>query len=152
MPGPRPFRPIEPVSVPRTEASPSAVPMVVPPIADATRPTEASTTPAKRMDRKRLQEAWSHLSGRTMTWLLEGTRLESMLAETKLKDIGILMGIATEKTLLLDGQPTAIIGQPQQAKLDQIGQALQVALKQRGLVKLTERTATIEVGKEGQCS
>lgn len=104
-------------------------------------------TPAKRMDRKALQEAWSHLSGRTMTWLLDGTRLETMLQETKLKDVAILMGIATEKTLLLDGQPTAIIGQPQQAKLDQIGQALQTALKQRGLVKLTERTIELEQPK-----
>jgi hypothetical protein len=80
--------------------------------------------------------------------LKQGDRLETLLGETKLKDIGILMGILTDKTLLLEGQPTQIIGVPQQAQLDQIGQALHVALQQRGLspqVKLTERTATIEL-------
>ena len=102
----------------------------------------------ERYGRKNLQSDIADLTQRTIGWLKDGNRLEKMLGKTKLKDIGILMGILTDKTLLLEGQPTQIIGVPQQAQLDQIGQALQVALQQRGLspqVKLTERTATIEL-------
>jgi len=102
----------------------------------------------KAYDRKQLQQDINSLTRRTLTWLNEGDRYETLLAETKLKDIGVMMGILTDKTLLLEGQPTQIIGVPQQAQLDQIGQALQEALKQRGLsqtVKLTERTAEIKL-------
>jgi hypothetical protein len=102
----------------------------------------------ERYGRKQLQLDIAGLTERTIGWLKQGDRLETLLGETKLKDIGILMGILTDKTLLLEGQPTQIIGVPQQAQLDQIGQALHVALQQRGLspqVKLTERTATIEL-------
>jgi len=111
----------------------------------------ASTTPAQprtRYKREELLASWSQLSGRAMDWLQQGTRFEEMLAETKLKDIAVMLGIATEKVLLLEGQPTQIIAQHQQQKLDQLGQALQAALQQRGLAKsvqLTERTATINL-------
>lgn len=135
--------------MPRTGGSPSAGPTVEPPTPAATVPNEGSTTLRKRLDRNGLKDHWGNITGRTLQWLNQGTRLEDMLAETKLKDIAIVLGIATEKTLLLEGQPTQIIGQPQQAKLDQLGQALQTALKQRGLVKLTERTATIDLNGAG---
>lgn len=85
-----------------------------------------------------------------MQWLLQGDRLEAMLAEQKLKDIGILLGIGTEKVLLLEGQPTSIIGQPQQVKLDQLGTAVATLLQQRGLAKsvtLTERSATVNLNE-----
>lgn len=102
----------------------------------------------KHYERKQLQKDINNLTRRTLEWLNEGDRYERLLEETKLRDIGVMMGILTDKTLLLEGQPTQIIGTPQQAQLDQIGQALQVALQQRGLaqtVKLTERTAEIKL-------
>ena len=113
--------------------------------------TVAAPSPAQprtRYKREELLASWSQLSGRAMDWLQQGTRFEEMLAETKLKDIAVMLGIATEKVLLLEGQPTQIIAQHQQQKLDQLGQALQAALQQRGLAKsvqLTERTATINL-------
>lgn len=102
----------------------------------------------QRYGRKELQRDIAGLTERTVRWLQEGNRLEQLFAETKLKDITVMLGILTDKTLVLEGQPTQIIGMPQQAQLDQIGQALQEALQQRGLaqtVKLTERTAEIHL-------
>lgn len=102
--------------------------------------------PKPRNVREALKDKWGNITTRAINWLDEGDRLETLLSETKLRDVGVFLGIATEKVLLMEGQPTQIIGQPQQAKLDQLGQALQTALAQRGLskeVKLTERTATI---------
>lgn len=101
--------------------------------------------------RDALKAGWTNISRRTLDFLQEGDRLETLLGETKLRDIGIFAGISTEKVLLMEGQPTQIIAQPQQAQLDKIGQALQVALQQRGLakeVKLVERTATIKLDEK----
>ena len=79
-----------------------------------------------------------------MDWLHQGNRLEDMMAETKLRDIGVMLGIATEKVLLLEGQPTQIISQPQHQAIDRLGVALKDALEKRGLVTLTERKISIE--------
>ena len=82
-----------------------------------------------------------------MAWLQEGTRLEDMLAETKLKDIGIMMGIATEKVLLMSGQPTQIIAETQHKKLDELVPALLAEVQRRGAsVELTERKANVTLG------
>jgi hypothetical protein len=105
--------------------------------------------PSKSFNRETLKDSWNKLSGRTMSWLLEGERLESLLAETKLKDIGILAGISTEKVLLMEGQPTQIIAQAQQVKLDQLGIVLKDALEKRGIVTLTERKAEISLDGPG---
>ena len=80
-----------------------------------------------------------------MTWLLEGNRLETLMEESKLKDIGIMAGIATEKVLLMEGQPTQIIAQAQQVKLDQLGVVLKDVLEKRGIVTLTERKAEVKL-------
>ena len=87
-----------------------------------------------------------------MDWVLEEdsdgrqARLEALLAETKLKDIGVMLGIATEKVLLLDGSPTQIIGTAEQKKLDELFPALMNEVKRRGsTVKLTERAAEIKI-------
>jgi hypothetical protein len=95
--------------------------------------------------RDHLKAGWGNLSSRTIDWLQEGDRFEELLAESKIKDIAVFLGISTEKVLLLEGQPTQIIGQAQQAKLDEMGPALLDALKKRGIVTLTERKATIEM-------
>lgn len=83
-----------------------------------------------------------------MDWLNEGDRLESLMAETKLRDIGVMLGIATEKVLLLDGSPTQIIGQAEQKKLEDLLPALMLEVKRRGAtVQLTERKADIKLDK-----
>lgn len=80
------------------------------------------------------------------TWLLQGDRLETMLSESKLKDVMIALGIATEKLLLLEGQPTSIISTQQQGKLDDLLPKLAEEMKRRHIT-LTERT--IEVAQPG---
>ena len=69
-----------------------------------------------------------------------------MMAETKLRDLGVLLGIATEKVLLLEGSPTQIIGQAEQKKLEDLMPALLMEVKRRGVkAELTERTVTVDV-------
>jgi hypothetical protein len=94
--------------------------------------------------RDHLKAGWDNLSSRAIDWLQEGDRFEGLLEESKIKDIAVFLGISTEKVLLLDGQPTQIIGQAQQAKLDEMGPALLDALKKRGIVTLTERKIDIK--------
>jgi len=107
-------------------------------------PISNSSEPTKRYNRDYLKDRWQTLSGRMMDWLHQGNRLEDMMAETKLRDIGVMLGIATEKVLLLEGQPTQIISQPQHQAIDRLGVALKDALEKRGLVTLTERKISIE--------
>lgn len=106
----------------------------------------SSSEPIKKYDKEYLKLGWGNASGRVLKYLLEGDRLETLMAETKLKDLGVFLGIATEKVLLLEGQPTQIISQPQHQKIDELGMALKDALQKRGLVTLTERTVKIEPG------
>jgi hypothetical protein len=115
-------------------------------------PVRPKAEPPKRYGKEFLKDKWKTLSGSIMEWVLEEdsdgrqARLETLLAETKLKDIGVMLGIATEKVLLLDGSPTQIIGTAEQKKLDELFPALMNEVKRRGsTVKLTERTAEIEV-------
>ena len=105
----------------------------------------SATSPTKKYNKDYLKDRWTTLSGRMMDWLNEGDRLETLMAETKLRDLGVMLGIATEKVLLLDGQPTQIIGQPQHQALDRLGLALKDALDKRGLVTLTERKVDIKL-------
>ncbi len=105
-----------------------------------------SSEPTKKYSKEDLKLGWGNLSGRVIKYLQEGDRLETLMAETKLKDLGVFLGIATEKVLLLEGQPTQIISQPQHQEIDKLGMALKDALQKRGLVTLTERTVKIEPG------
>jgi hypothetical protein len=101
----------------------------------------------RKFSKDELKVAVQGISQRVIDYLKDGNRLEQRLEFAGLKDITVMLGILTDKMLLLEGQPTQIIGQPQHAKMDEIGQKLQDLLKQRGLgqkVTLTERTATIE--------
>lgn len=112
----------------------------------------ASLRQYQKNRREALRDDWGNFSTRTMQWVLEGDRLETMLAETRLKDIAVVLGISTEKVLLMEGQPTQIIASHQQQQLDQVGKTLQEVLKQRGLVKqitMTERKAEIELNGTG---
>jgi hypothetical protein len=106
---------------------------------------EQITVPAPRKHGKdELKAGVQRLSQRLMDYLLDGDRLERLMAETKLKDLGVLLGITTEKLLLLEGQPTQIIGQAEQKKMDEILPALIDEMKRRGLkAELTERKAVL---------
>lgn len=96
-----------------------------------------------------LKDQWTTLSQRAMNWIMEGDRLERMMEETKLRDITIMLGIATEKVLLLEGQPTEIISHQQHQDLDKVGLALKDALEKRGLVTFTERKVHIQPNEPG---
>lgn len=109
-------------------------------------PISNSSEPTKRYNRDYLKDRWQTLSGRMMDWLHQGNRLEDMMAETKLRDIGVMLGIATEKVLLLEGQPTSIIGQAESKKLEDLIPALLLEVKRRGIkADVTERKVSLEV-------
>ncbi|MEQ1844118.1 MAG: hypothetical protein ABL983_00905 [Nitrospira sp.] len=103
----------------------------------------------KHNTREALKAGWGNISRRVIDYLQVGDRLERMLDGSKLKDIGIFAGISTEKTLLMEGEPTQIIGQPQHQALDRLGLALKDALDKRGLVTLTERKVDIKLDGPG---
>lgn len=95
-----------------------------------------------KYDKNDLKLSTQQLTGRLTSWLLEGDRLERMLGESKLKDVMISLGIATEKLLLLEGQPTSIISTQQQTKLDDLLPRLAEEMKRRHIT-LTERKVEI---------
>ena len=147
-----PFLPSKPVG--RTAAqggrqAPSPLKAETRPKAEAPVTSISPLAPSKTFNRETLKDSWNKLSGRTMAYLLEENRLERLLEESKLKDIAIVAGISTEKVLLMEGQPTQIIAQAQQIKLDQLGIVLKDALEKRGIVTLTERKAEISLDGPG---
>jgi cell division protein ZapA (FtsZ GTPase activity inhibitor) len=108
---------------------------------------DIAPAPERKFGKDELKADIKALTQRVMDYLKTGNRLEQRLEFASLKDITVMLGILTDKNLLLEGQPTQIIGHAEQAKLDQIGTKLQELVKQRGLdrkITLTERTATIE--------
>lgn len=120
------------------------------------KPIETSLIPSSpvRYSKDHLKERWHTLSGRLMDYLLEKNpktgldNLELLLRETKLKDIGILLGISTEKVLLMAGQPTSIVGHEERQKLDELLPALMNEIKRRGAsIELTERKAQVKLPK-----
>lgn len=145
MPAPRKFKTVlKDIETPKSGAATKEPPLSK---AVTSAPTVIRQCDITRKDNTKefLKAGWSNIGRRTLEYLSVPGRLEALLQETKLRDIGIFAGIATEKILLLEGQPTQIIGQPQQAQLDKLGQALADVMKQRGLVKLAERTAEIRI-------
>ena len=106
--------------------------------------------PAKRRyTKEELRGDIQYLSQRVMTWLLEGDRLERMLEETKLKDVAIVMGITTEKLLLLEGQPTQLVSQQQQQTLETALPLLLQEMQRRGVqTEIRERTVTLTAPTE----
>jgi hypothetical protein len=108
---------------------------------------EPITVPAPRKHGKdELKAGVQRLSQRLMDYLLDGDRLERLMAETKLKDLGVLLGITTEKLLLLEGAPTQIISHSDQKKMDEVLPALLQEIQRRGVrTELTERKISLEV-------
>jgi hypothetical protein len=115
-------------------------------VSEKTRAEPESSKPVPKYSREYLKDNWNQLSGRIITWLTEGDRLEILLSESKIKDVGVFAGIALDKTLLLDGSPTQIIGHAEQKKLDELLPALLNEVKRRGtMVELTERKAVVSL-------
>lgn len=86
------------------------------------------------------------LSQRLVDYLKEGDRFERLLSETKAKDITVMMGILTDKMLVLEGQPTQIISQQMHQKMDTVMPALLEEIKRRGMkAELTERKIDVTV-------
>ena len=67
--------------------------------------------------------------------------LHTLLTQSSLKEIGIYEGIMMDKSLVLKGQPTVIIGNADRAGIDSVLPRLLQELKRRGLTATaTERT------------
>jgi len=102
--------------------------------------------PKRKYTKDELKGDVQYLNQRVTTWLLEGDRLERLMEESKLKEVMVTLGIATEKLLLLEGQPTQIISTQQQQSLDQALPLLLLEMQRRGLkASLTERTMDVTV-------
>ena len=69
------------------------------------------------------------------------TKWDTILEDSKGKDIAVMMGILTEKFLLTQGQPTNIIATQEQKTMDEIALAIDREIKRRGLIK---RPVTID--------
>lgn len=68
--------------------------------------------------------------------------------ESKLKDVAVFGGIALDKSLLLEGAPTQIIGTAEQKKMDELLPEILKEIKRRGSsVELTERKAVIQLNE-----
>jgi hypothetical protein len=109
---------------------------------------EIAPAPERKFGKDELKQSVKRITQRVFDYLEADNRLEQRLEFASIKDITVMMGILTDKNLLLEGQPTQIIGHAEQAKLDQIGTKLQELVKQRGLdrkITLTERKAEIEL-------
>ena len=69
------------------------------------------------------------------------TQWDTILEESKGKDIAVMMGILTEKFLLTQGQPTTIMAHQEYKSMDEMALAVEREIKRRNLVK---RPVTIE--------
>lgn len=98
----------------------------------------------RKFGKEELKGGVQRLTQRLVDYLNHGDRFERLMAETKLKDLGVLLGITTEKLLLLEGQPTQIISQQQHQKLDEVLPKLMEEMKRRGVkADLTERKVSL---------
>ena len=105
------------------------------------------TVPARRkFTKEELKVDVQYLSQRLVDYLKEGDRFERLLTETKAKDMTVMLGILTEKMLLLEGQPTQIISQQQHKKLEDAMPALLEEIKRRGMkATLTQQKVDVTV-------
>ncbi len=140
MPSPKKYRPIYQDQVPVKVQVPKPPPK--PTVAD-----DPITVPTvRKFTKEELKSDVQRLTQRLVDYLKEGDRFERMLAESKAKDITVMMGILADKMLVLEGQPTQIISQQQHQKMDQVLPALLEEMKRRGVkAQLTERKVDVEM-------
>jgi hypothetical protein len=106
----------------------------------------AEPPPAQKFTKDELKAGVQRLSQRLVHYLNEGNRMERLMAKSSLKELSVMLGILTEKMLLLEGQPTQIISQQQHQKIDQVMPALLQELQRRGLKgEMVERKMTVTV-------
>ncbi len=74
---------------------------------------------------------------------LTDDRLHQLLMQSTLKEIGVYEGIMMDKSLVLKGQPTVIIGNADRAEIDNVLPRLLTEIKRRGLIT-TARERSIE--------
>ncbi len=120
-------------------------------LVDGAGPSEPMPVPVKRRYTKdELKGDVQYLSQRVTTWLLDGDRLERLLAQASLKDVMVTLGITTEKLLLLEGAPTQIVSAQQHQTIDAVMPALLQEMQRRGVTtEVRERTITMTQPEEG---
>ena len=101
-------------------------------VRDFLRRLEMRSTPewleAKKVRQAELAEDYAKLA-RASAHAITDKKLE----EASPRDLAVISGIATDKHLLLTGQPTAIFGVEDRRKLHELLPALQAEIKRRGL-------------------
>lgn len=103
--------------------------------------------PARRKyDKDELKADVQWLSQRLVDYLKHEDRFERLLADSKVKDVTVMLGILTDKMLVLEGQPTSIISTQMHQKMDTVMPALLEEIKRRGMkAELTERKIDVTV-------
>ena len=101
-------------------------------VRDYLRRLEMRPTPewleAKKVKQAELAEDYAKLA-RASAHAITDEKLE----DASPRDLAVISGIATDKHLLLTGQPTAIFGVEDRRKLHELLPALQAEIKRRGL-------------------
>lgn len=78
---------------------------------------------------------------------LTDDKLIELLAASSLKEVGIYEGIMLDKSLVLQGQPTVIIGSDDRKRLDEAMPRLLTELRRRNLItSMSERTVEFKEG------
>src|SRR6187549_3400892 len=117
-----------------------------------TLPSVSEVTPSKGKGNNKdfFKDKWGNITGKVLTWL-DGIdektgqpRLNILLEKARLTEVATFAGIGTDKVLLLDGQPTQIIGEAESRKLQDLLPAIANEIKRRGTtIEVTERKAEI---------
>ena len=122
------------------------VPVKAPPKAPVVTLDEIQVPEKRKYNKDELKVDVQWLSQRLVDYLKTGDRFERLLMGSKVKDITVMLGILTDKLLLLEGQPTQIISQQMHQKMDTVMPALLEEIKRRGMkAELTERKIDVTV-------
>ena len=69
---------------------------------------------------------------------LTDERLLALLAVSTLKEVGVYEGIMLDKSLVLQGQPTVIVGSHERAQINEVLPKLMAEMKRRGMVTVAK--------------
>lgn len=143
MPAPTPFIPID-LDKPGIKKKPGRAKAVVPFEKSFAIFDPDAAPPRRKYNKDELKLDVAYLSQRLTDYLKQGNRFELLMAQSKIKDLAVVMGILTEKLLLLEGQPTQIISNQQHQKMDEAMAKIIEEAKRRGLT-VTASERKIEV-------
>lgn len=140
MPAPKAFRQIS-----TEDKGAKGRPVALEPF-DASFELPPDAPPVEKFTKEELKAGVQRLSQRLVHYLNQGNRMERLMAKSSLKELSVMLGILTEKMLLLEGQPTQIISQQQHQKIDTVMPALLQELQRRGIKgEMVERKVTVTV-------